>query len=160
MLARARHLHIGSYFIQAPAWPELLALARTSRATGLTISVDPNWDPSGTWDGGLKAIASESDVLLPNAAEACHLAGLDGPERAALALARGAARPVVVVKLGAQGALAATPQGAVVRVPALPVEPVDTTGAGDSFDAGFLAAWLEGRDLAACPRVPPGRATL
>jgi sugar/nucleoside kinase (ribokinase family) len=59
----------------------------------------------------------------------------------------------VAVKLGAAGALAAGPGGEIVRVPALPVKAVDTTGAGDSFDAGFLAAWLDGRPLGECLRV-------
>jgi sugar/nucleoside kinase (ribokinase family) len=51
------------------------------------------------------------------------------------------------VKLGADGALGVGPDGVVVRAAATPVTPVDTTGAGDSFDAGFIAAWLDGHDL-------------
>ena len=58
------------------------------------------------------------------------------------------AGPIVAVKLGADGALACRAGGPIVRVPAMPIEPVDTTGAGDSFDAGFLRAWLDGGDLA------------
>jgi sugar/nucleoside kinase (ribokinase family) len=150
LLARARHLHVGSYFLQAAAATEILALVRAARAAGLTTSIDPNWDPSGAWDGGWTEVAALADLLLPNAAEACRLAGLEDPEAAALALARSLAGPVVVVKLGADGALAATPDGVVVRAPALCVEPVDTTGAGDTFDAGFLAAWLEGRSMGDC----------
>jgi len=57
---------------------------------------------------------------------------------------------VVAVKLGAEGALAVTVDGRTARCGPLPVEPVDSTGAGDSFDAGFLAAWLAGRALPAC----------
>jgi sugar/nucleoside kinase (ribokinase family) len=56
------------------------------------------------------------------------------------------------VKLGGDGALAATPSGEVLRAEAMAVDPVDTIGAGDSFDAGFLASWLEGRPLADCLR--------
>ena len=55
--------------------------------------------------------------------------------------------PIVAVKLGADGALACRADGAIVRVPAMPIEPTDTTGAGDSFNAGFLRAWLDGGDL-------------
>jgi sugar/nucleoside kinase (ribokinase family) len=51
------------------------------------------------------------------------------------------------VKLGAAGALACSADGPLVRIPAMPVEPLDTTGAGDSFNAGFLRAWLDGADL-------------
>jgi sugar/nucleoside kinase (ribokinase family) len=52
-----------------------------------------------------------------------------------------------VVKDGADGGFAASPDGSVVRAPGLVLDVVDTTGAGDSFDAGFLAAWLEGHLL-------------
>ncbi|HEX2755439.1 MAG TPA: PfkB family carbohydrate kinase, partial [Candidatus Limnocylindrales bacterium] len=55
--------------------------------------------------------------------------------------------PIVVVKRGAAGALACRANEAVVRVSAMPVDPIDTTGAGDSFDAGFLRAWLDGRSI-------------
>ncbi len=155
LLARTRHLHVGSWFLQGPARPELAALLRAARRSGLTTSVDPNWDPAGEWDGGFAAVAAAVDLVLPNAAEACLLAGLEDPEAAALALAgagAGAGGPTVVVKLGVAGALAATPDGSVVHAAAPPVDPVDTTGAGDSFNAGFLAAWLEGQPLEACLR--------
>ncbi len=54
------------------------------------------------------------------------------------------------MKLGADGALAARADGTLVRVPAMQIDPVDTTGAGDSFDAGFLRAWLDGAALGDC----------
>jgi sugar/nucleoside kinase (ribokinase family) len=55
----------------------------------------------------------------------------------------------VVVKRGADGALASRAGEAVVRIPAMPVDPIDTTGAGDSFNAGFLRSWLDGGSIAA-----------
>jgi sugar/nucleoside kinase (ribokinase family) len=145
LLARARHVHVGSYFLQPGLAAEVPSLFRLARAAGATTSIDPNWDPSGTWDGGFKAAATEADVLLPNAKEACRLAGLDDVEAAAMALAGGTR--VVAVKLGAEGGLAVDRDLAVARAPALRVDAVDTTGAGDSFDAGFLAGWLEGLPL-------------
>ena len=152
LLARARHVHVGSWFLQAA--PELAKLLDAARAAGCTTSIDPNWDPSGAWNGGFADAAARVRLVLPNAAEACRLARVDDVEAAARALAAagGDTGPTVVVKLGAAGALAATPDGALLRVPAVPVEPVDTTGAGDSFDAGFLAAWLDGWPLEACVR--------
>jgi sugar/nucleoside kinase (ribokinase family) len=159
LLRRARHLHVGSVFLQPELADALPELFRRARALGLTTSIDPNWDPSGRWTG-LDAILAESDLAFPNAGEVCRLAGTDDPIEAAMALALGAAvgegragRPVVVVKLGAEGAVAVTPAGAVVRVAAPRVTPVDTTGAGDTFDGGFLAAWLDGRDLASALRL-------
>jgi sugar/nucleoside kinase (ribokinase family) len=113
-------------------------------------------DPSDRWDGGVDRMLATSDIFFPNAAEARAIARIDDVEEAALALAaRGAigrqdGGPIVAVKLGAAGALACRADGPIVRVPAFPAEPVDTTGAGDSFDAGFLRAWLDGRDLEEC----------
>ncbi len=147
LVARARHVHVSSFFLQTALGPRLAGLLATARAAGATTSLDPNWDPSGGWDGGLRALLPEIDVLIPNAVEACRLAGVSDVERAAEALA--AAGPTVVVKLGEEGALAvrrrreAAPCGA----PAAGPEPVDAVGAGDTFDAGLLAALLAGEPL-------------
>jgi sugar/nucleoside kinase (ribokinase family) len=145
VLARARHVHVSSFYLQtalAPGLPRLLAAAR---AGGATTSMDPNWDPSGGWDGGLRALLGEIDVLAPNAVEACRIAGVDDVEAAAARLA--ARGPLVAVKLGAAGALLVPAGGgAVVRAqpPPAPAEPVDAVGAGDTFDAGLLAGLLAG----------------
>jgi len=72
-------------------------------------------------------------------------------EAAARMLAGG--RRTIVVKLGKAGALAVSPAGETVRVPALHVTPRDTTGAGDSFNAGLLAGWLRGRPLESSMRL-------
>jgi sugar/nucleoside kinase (ribokinase family) len=98
------------------------------------------------------------DVFFPNAAEARRIAREDDVEQAARTLARTGAKgrtdggPILAVKLGAAGALACRADGPLVRVAAMPVEPLDTTGAGDSFNAGFLRAWLDGADLLECLR--------
>lgn len=147
LLARARHLHVGSFFLQPGLAAEVPALFRAARAGGATTSLDPNWDPRGIWDGGFRAATAEADVLLPNAAECRLLAGIDDVEAAARSLAMGPVDRVVVVKCGPDGAIAVRADGAVTRVRALAVDAVDTTGAGDAFDAGFLAAWLEDRSL-------------
>jgi sugar/nucleoside kinase (ribokinase family) len=149
MLARARHLHVGSFYLQPGLAAELPGLFRLAHDAGATTSIDPNWDPTERWDGGFAAVAAEADVLLPNAAEACRLTGSDDVRDAARELARrgrhGSA--AVAVKLGSEGGLAAGPGGVMLRATPPPVDVVDTTGAGDSFDAGFLAAWLDGRPL-------------
>ena len=94
-------------------------------------------------------------MLLPNAAECRALAGVEDLEAAALALASvdGAPRRTVAVKDGSAGGLAVGPDGALARAAAIAVDAVDTTGAGDSFNAGFLAAWLDGRPLDAALRL-------
>jgi sugar/nucleoside kinase (ribokinase family) len=109
------------------------------RAQGVTTSLDTNWDPSGRWDDGLHELLHDVDCFFPNAAEAIRIAETPSVEVAAERLAREAA--VVVVKLGAEGALAHAGSTS-VRCAAVPVEAVDTAGAGDSFAAGFLAGFL------------------
>ena len=151
LLGGARHLHIGSWFLQDGLRPGAGGLLEGAREAGLTTSLDPNWDPSGDWDGGLLDALPFLDLVFPNEAEVTRIARIDDPEAAAIALAQ-KARPdtragsghglLVVVKRGAEGAFVATADGVIARVGAYPVAPLDTTGAGDSFDAGFLAAWL------------------
>lgn len=138
LIAAARHVHVSSPFLQDALRPGLAALAAAARSA----SLDPGWDPRERWDVALDAF----DVLLPNAQEALALAGRpDGDvEAAAHDLAR--AGRLVVVKLGPEGALAVR-HGQTVRAAAPAVDAVDGTGAGDSFDAGFLAARLRGGDL-------------
>jgi len=127
-LRRATHLHVGSYFLLEGLRPGLGELVRTARAAGATVSKDPQGDPAGGWDGGMRDLLPSIDVLFVNETEA---AAIDGA-RAGL----------VVVKRGARGASAG---GVDVAPPA--VDAVDATGAGDSFDAGFLAAWLAGEPV-------------
>jgi sugar/nucleoside kinase (ribokinase family) len=143
------HVHVSSLFLQPALTRELPELLAWLRATGLSTSVDTNGDPAGRWLG-VDALLPHLDVLLPNRAELTALAGESEPRAAALLLA--ARGPLVVAKDGEHGALAATPAGALSAVPAEPVVSVDTTGAGDTFDAAFLDGWLHGRPLTECLR--------
>ena len=146
-LTRARHVHISSYFLQPALAPQLPELVAQVRASGVTVSVDPNWDPAGAWDNGLASLLASVDVFLPNAAEARAISGVPGAAAAALQLAR--TGNLVVVKDGEKGCIAAQ-HSAVSSQPGFPVECLDTTGAGDAFDAGFLRGWLEELPLADC----------
>lgn len=146
-LATARHLHIASWFLQTGLRPHARDLLARARREGLTTSVDPNWDPSGAWDGGLLELLEQVDVLLPNEEEVQRIAGMAGVEAAARALA--ARGPTVVVKLGAEGALAVLAGGGSVVRCSVPADVAvrDAVGAGDSFDAGFLCGTLAGEGL-------------
>ena len=153
LLDRARHLHSGGYFMQETSRNRLPGLFATARAHGLTTSFDTNWDPTEEWDGGVLDMLRAADIFFPNEAEACRIAGIDDAEEAARALAasgsagRDDGGPLVVLKRGALGALACRAGEPLVRTAAMPVEPIDTTGAGDSFNAGFLRAWLDGQGV-------------
>jgi sugar/nucleoside kinase (ribokinase family) len=147
LLRSARHVHVSSFFLQTSLAPDIPTLFAQAHEAGATTSIDPNWDPAGTWDGGLDEILPFVDVLLPNEIEVTRLARTSDLEIAiALLRERG---PLVVVKTGARGALAAG-RGERADAEPLPVVVVDTTGAGDSFDAGFLAAMLGGEPLERC----------
>jgi sugar/nucleoside kinase (ribokinase family) len=83
-------------------------------------------------------------VFLPNEVELAAISGNENRIEALQSLANG--RTLTVAKLGADGCVAVL-SGEIVSVPAFPIAPVDTTGAGDTFNAGFLHAWLSGVDL-------------
>lgn len=143
-LRATRHLHVSSFFLQHRLRLELAGLLSDARAAGATTSIDPNWDPREEWDGGLLDALADTDVLLVNGEEAKRIAHEDDVEAAARKLAeRGS---MVVVKLGEDGAFAVD-AARFVRAPAMHVDVVDTVGAGDSFDAGFLAGFLAARPL-------------
>jgi sugar/nucleoside kinase (ribokinase family) len=140
-LAHVRHVHSASYFLQpllAPHLPDVLARAR---AAGATTSVDTNFDPARTWQG-VEPLLRQADVLMPNATELRALAGREDLDEAARVVLGLGCR--VALKNGAEGGVLWESDGSLVRVPAPPVSPVDTTGAGDSFDAGFISGLVEG----------------
>jgi len=143
-LPQARHVHAASYFLQPALAPLLPSHFRAARAAGSTTSLDTNDDPARTWTLAPGLLAA-CDLALPNEAEALALTGTTTVPQALTALA--AAGPTPVVKCGRRGA-AALNQGELLEVRGTEVQPVDTVGAGDSFDAGFLAGWLDSGDLA------------
>jgi sugar/nucleoside kinase (ribokinase family) len=143
----ASHLHVAGFFLQTRLRPGLPELFRRARARGLTTSLDSGHDPEGRWDGGLGAALKEADLFFPNREELRAITGLEDLTRS-LASFEGLR---AVAKLGPEGA-AVLDGGTMVRVPAPSVDVIDTTGAGDSFDAGFLHAWLRKRPLEECLR--------
>ncbi len=129
LLRASRHLHVASFHLLDGLRPGLEALVAEAQSAGLSVSLDPQGDPGGGDTRLLTRLAAQVDVLFVNEQED---AGLDS-----------SGCPLVVVKRGARGALARTPDGMVEAAPPA-VEAVDATGAGDSFDAGYLAAHLAG----------------
>lgn len=148
-LDTARHFHLSSLFLQRGLHAGLPGLFRALKQRGLTLSLDTNDDPDDKWDGILTELLPLVDVLLPNQDEALRITGCESVEAALDALCRDV--PLVAIKYGAQGALIG--QGSKrFTAPPVAVTPVDTIGAGDSFNAGFLAAWLQGADSQTCGR--------
>jgi len=148
LLHFCRHWHLASYFLLRnlrSSWPQWI---QKCREADLTTSLDTNWDPDKRWDG-VAELLPYIDVFLPNEAEALSLTGETDVWQAARVLA--AYGPLTVVKCGEKGAIAMKGnqtwqiKGSDCQHSALSI--VDTTGAGDNFDAGFIRAWLLGYDI-------------
>jgi sugar/nucleoside kinase (ribokinase family) len=151
LLEISRHWHIASYFLLASLRGFWVEWAQRCKAARLTLSLDTNWDPENRW-AGVMELLPVIDVFLPNQNEALAVAG----EKDVLTAARRLARegPLVVVKRGEEGAMAVLgnktwdmPSRAMGLSP---VKVVDTVGAGDNFDAGFIRGWLLRRDVREC----------
>ncbi|MDP9316556.1 MAG: carbohydrate kinase family protein [Chloroflexota bacterium] len=143
LLDAARHIHVGSYYLQTALQPGLAPLFAAQRRRGGTTSLDTNWDPSERWVG-LDALLAATEIFLPNETEACRITGTADTSEALELLATRV--PIVAIKRGAAGAVAAR---GIERVEAIPprVNVVDAVGAGDSFDAGFVCGLLKGWTL-------------
>jgi sugar/nucleoside kinase (ribokinase family) len=150
LFSQARHLHIGAYFLLTRLMPDMPRLLKMAKAAGMSISLDTNYDPAEKWTTGMDQVLELVDVFLPNETEACKISGEPQLENALDNLSRRV--KVVAAKLGEQGAEARRGLQA-VRVPVYPARVVDTVGAGDSFDAGFLFGWLAGWELERCLRL-------
>ena len=148
--AGARHLHVSSYFLQEGLRPGCRSLFARAHAAGLTTSLDPGFDPAERWDDDLLATLSEVDLFFPNEVEIRAITRTDAVPDALRRLAGGRTR--TVAKLGTQGCATLADDGRVLSAPSYPMDAVDTTGAGDSFNAGFLHAWLARRPLEECLR--------
>ncbi len=143
--AGAAHLHLSGYvLLEESSRAAGLAALAAARAAGLSTSVDPQAAALLTDPAAFLADIRGVDLLLPNAAELAALTG--GPEPASAAALLGTVGAVAVTS-GAHGAAWVDRTG-VTTVPAEAVDCVDSTGAGDAFDAGVLTAWLRGHSPA------------
>jgi sugar/nucleoside kinase (ribokinase family) len=143
-LADARHFHMASYYLQRSLTPQIPRLFSTLKQAGLTISLDPNDDPAQQWDRCILKSLPFVDILMPNEREACLLAAEPELDKA-IAILRTLV-PLLVVKRGVRGASAFT-RAQSWHIQSRPIQFVDAVGAGDSFNAGFLHAWLRGESI-------------
>jgi sugar/nucleoside kinase (ribokinase family) len=146
LLTQTRHLHVASYFLQTSLQPGMADLFQRAQALELTTSLDTNWDPEEKWVG-VDELLKLTTVFLPNENEALSLTGASTVEEAAERLAAHAS--IVAVKMGADGGLVYDGE-TLYRAPIIPVDVLDTVGAGDTFDAGFIYGFLQGWPLERC----------
>lgn len=145
-LSLARHIHLAC----APDPATVGDLFRTLAEQGCSLSADIGWHPEWLADPRCRKALHTVDVFFPNEREASHMTGGNDPEKMLEVLGDEGFRKVAL-KLGADGA-ALLWDGEIMFQKASPVESVDTTGAGDCFDAGFLDAWLRGDAPQKCLR--------
>jgi ribokinase len=145
----ARHLHIAGYYLMSSLKPHWERLTAYAKSCGLTISLDTNWDPSEQWDGIYK-LSPYVDLFMPNDNEVMAITGESDAFRGLEKLS--GYFKTVVMKMGEKGA-AIISDGKIQYIKSTPVKVVDTIGAGDSFNGGFLYGWLNGLPLEDCLRI-------
>ncbi len=149
-LAKSKHLHVSSVFLQPGIKNNIVEIFRMAKEKGLTTSLDPQWDPAEKWDLDLEKLLPLVDVFIPNEEEIKHLTGKQNVNDA-IDMLNGFAN-TIVVKMGSKGSVS-------LRKGQLNIEPaflnknvVDAIGAGDSFDAGFIYMFVQGKELKECQR--------
>lgn len=147
-LKQARHLHFSSYFLQPKLKPDIGKLFQQAKELGLTTSFDAQWDPAEKWDLDLSKVLPYVDVFLPNEVEALHLTGQTSLLAALTKLANWG--KIIVVKLGAKGSISRQGDAIFEAEAFLNQHVVDAIGAGDSFNAGFIAKFIQGKSLKQC----------
>ena len=150
IMARQDHLHLTSYYLQTGLRPSFGPLLQHAKSLGLTTSFDPNSDPNDKSDKNIDSVLKYTDVLFVNEREAMKLTRSKSLNSALKTL--GAKVDCAVVKRGARGATAIQSEK-IFNASGFKVRAIDTTGAGDSFDAGFVSAYLRQASLAECLRI-------
>jgi sugar/nucleoside kinase (ribokinase family) len=141
------HIHLSSVFIQKGVHAALPAYLEKARQAGVTVSLDPGWDPFEKWRKTLQPILQKVDLFMPNEQEALAVLEVNSID---LALEVCAPRFLItVIKRGQLGSIACWGQE-IASQEIYTVSVTDTVGAGDSFDAGFIYAYLNGMDLHSC----------
>jgi sugar/nucleoside kinase (ribokinase family) len=147
-LAKARHMHFSSCFLQPGIRKDLATLFRKSKELGLTTSLDPQWDPEEKWDLPLQEILPFVDVFLPNRQEFQLLTRSNSIEEGIRILQHVA--HTIVIKNGIEGSVAWHNNDILIQ-PAFPNKMVvDCIGAGDSFNAGFIHDFIQKKPLKKC----------
>lgn len=144
IFSKTKHIHLSSVFMQSGIMKDLLEILKFARENGVTTSLDTQWDPKEKWDLNYKEIIPYIDVFLPNETELKFLTNSDSLEDAIEKI-----RPYInlcVVKMGRKGSLLLQKNKQQVLLDAyLNNNVVDAIGAGDSFNAGFIHAYVKGQ---------------
>ncbi|MHA4844978.1 carbohydrate kinase family protein [Flavitalea antarctica] len=143
-----KHLHLSSYFLQKGLQKDIVTVFKTAKEKGLTTSLDLQWDPANSWEFPFRDCLPYVDFFLPNEAEILALTNTTQVSDALEVLNDFC--NTVVVKRGINGALAYDKGTYTEATPYLHSHFVDAIGAGDSFNAGFISSYLQGKSLYEC----------
>ncbi len=143
--SRYKHLHLSSFFLQKALQKDIVQLFKAAKKNGLTTSLDLQWDPDNKWNFPFMDCLPYVDFFLPNEVEILALTGTDHLSEAFNVL--DACTNTIVVKRGVNGALAYHHGTYTEAAPYLHTQFVDAIGAGDSFNAGFISSFLQGKSL-------------
>lgn len=146
-ISTARHMHMSSYYLQPGIQNGTPELFRRAKELGLSTSFDPDSDPSGRWEKSIFETLKHVDVFLPNESEALNISGRSSIESALDFL--GEMVNTVVIKSGKDGVWVKD-RKKTIHLRVFQIDVVDTTGAGDSFNSGFIYQYLKGSDIEKC----------
>lgn len=147
-LSSAKHMHVSSIFLQPALKKDIILLFQRAKSLGMTTSLDVQWDPMEKWDVDFNKLLPFVDVFLPNNNEIMAITNKDTVEEARADLITYA--NTIAIKLGTEGSIGCCSNEKIMVKPFLNSEVVDAIGAGDSFNAGFLSAYLKGLPLKDC----------
>ncbi|MGN0191599.1 MAG: carbohydrate kinase family protein [Candidatus Cryptobacteroides sp.] len=150
LISRCRCVHISSIFLQRTLHDEIFEIVKLVKSAGASLSMDVQFDPEEKWDFDWRAILPMVDIFLPNEQELMCITGERDVESAMEAI-----RPYInaaVIKMGTKGSCLITRESKTMLAAVLNDEVVDAIGAGDSFNAGFLTAFVAGKSLEECQR--------
>ena len=149
-LKKARHLHFSSYFLQPGMWKGLGQLFRLARKLGLTTSFDMQWDPKETWDMDMEDILPHVNVFLPNEMELKSLTGKKDLYEAIDSVKKYS--ETIVIKRGNKGSIVVQDNNLFDLPSFLNEKVIDTVGAGDSFNAGFIFKYIQNGNISECQK--------
>ena len=148
IIRAAQHVHVSSVFLQETLHRELYEIVRLVKDCGATLSMDVQFDPEEKWEFDYARILPLVDVFMPNEQELMAITRKNSVEEAVEAILPYV--NVAVVKMGTRGSLVVTRESRRHMPAMLNSQVVDAIGAGDSFDAGFVTAFVQGKDLETC----------
>lgn len=148
LLKNTKHLHVSSVFIQPALKPDLTKLFKRAKQFGLTTSLDPQWDSYEQWDCDWKNLLPNVDVFLPNIEELKNITKQQNIKDAVASLKDFA--NIIVVKNSVEGATAFYKDEMIEQPAFINHDFIDAIGAGDSFDAGFICAYIRDKSLQEC----------